>query len=105
MTPPPRLAPLETMTEADYRWCHDLQRAEHAAFSLVLEYLAKTSTELEAQRLARARERQEFWQAALEAVMAERLEEPTSNEGDQAYDVAVDHCLGALVALRDREEA
>lgn len=43
-------APLLTMSESDYRWCRDLQRAEHAAFSLVLQYLGRAATEIDAQR-------------------------------------------------------
>lgn len=87
----PRLARLETMTEETLQKAGIVGRRVDAVNVLLAE--------LEAQRLARARERDNVWQAALESVMAGRL------EGDVQIVVTVDVVQRNGAALRDQEEA
>lgn len=105
MTTPPRLAPapLLTMTDNHLEWML-IEQSAGAALGQVL-------AELEAQRLARARERRAALEEAIAVVKAQGDVEVilahmlTQCHGDQAYDLAVGHCASALEALRDREEA
>lgn len=100
MTPPPRLAPLETMTESELGTAAgELRHTDNEGAVWSRAWLDLVLKELEAQRLARARERDNVWQAALESVMAGRL------EGDVQIVVTMDVVQRNCAALRDQEEA
>jgi len=45
------------------------------------------------------------WDAAIEVVKGEHLEEPTGSEDDVAYDLAINHAVAALEAARDAAAA
>ena len=95
MTPPPRLAPLETMTE-DVRL-----RLELSSNPLVGICLA----ELEAQRLARARERREIYDDIIEALVQNGLRVADMTTDPCWSHIAVQDAVALVVALRDQEEA
>ena len=99
MTAPPRLAPLEA-EELDAL----LARVCLPTFTEREQEIARRAAR-EAQRLARARARREALEEAIAVVNAEHLQAPDRCEEDRAYDMAVRHCVEALEALRDREEA
>ncbi len=88
-------APLETISESDYRWCRNMQRAEHAAFSLVQDYLAKALNELDVQRAKRFEADE----------VLRRLEKWFTHRIKMAEEDAANPCFGSALCNDARREA